>query len=105
MNGKPAWISTNQQNALYFSDDIGKWIFGSASSIGSGSSGIFANGDADCPQDVSSWIAYTNGGWLEISASDFSFECYVIGTVVEKTNWPHTIYRYKMAFFRGRGPY
>ena len=73
MNTKQAWKQKDGNNALWHTGS--QWIFGSVSRIGGRSGVIFAYGNAECPQNVSTWNFFTSNAYTTVPSSDVIFEC------------------------------
>ena len=73
VNTKQAWKQKDGNYALWHTGS--EWIFGSVSKIGGRSGVIIEYDNAECPQNVSTWIFYTSTGYTAVPSSDVIFEC------------------------------
>ena len=90
VNGKTSWISSSNNNALWYNAGSADWQMGSVNDIGTSIAGISSNGNqgiSSCPYNVPSdaW-EYWNDGWINANAIDFSIEC-LTGNEFNATLW------------------
>ena len=80
VNGKTSWISSSNNNALWYTW-VGKdWLIGNVNELGSIYGGIASNGDqggSSCPYNVpkDAWKYAANGAFIIADATDVSIEC------------------------------
>ena len=79
VNGKTSWISSSNNNALWYNPPSEDWLIGSLDDLGSSTGGIATNGNqgiSSCPYNVpnDAW-EYWNNGWNIADANDVSIEC------------------------------
>ena len=80
VNGKTSWMSTINNNALWYNAVSHDWLFGYQNDIGSSLGGISSDrnqGMSSCPYNVpkDAWEYFGNGAWIIAQANDVSIEC------------------------------
>ena len=80
VNGKTSWISTNNNNALWYDPAGEDWLIGSVDDLGTSLGGISSNGAqgrSSCPYNVpnDAWEYVDDNGWIIADANDVSIEC------------------------------
>ena len=80
MNGKTSWISSSNNDALWYSTAALDWIIGFLDDLGSSTGGIASNGNqgkSSCPYNVpnDAWMYAANGAFIIADATDVSIEC------------------------------
>jgi hypothetical protein len=79
VNGKTSWISSSNNNALWYNAAPEDWIIGSLDDLGANLGSITSNGNqgrSSCPYSVpnDAW-EYWNDAWIIADATDVSIEC------------------------------
>ena len=79
VNGKTSWISSSNNNALWYNPPSEDWLIGSLDDLGTSYGGIASNGDqgrSSCPYSVpnDAW-EYWNDAWIIADTADVSIEC------------------------------
>ena len=80
MNGKTSWISSSNNNALWYNAAPKDWIIGSLDDLGANLGTIASNGNqgiSSCPYNVpnDAWMYASNGVFIIADATDVSIEC------------------------------
>ena len=80
VNGKTSWISSSNNNALWYNTASDDWMIGSLDDLGANFGGISSTGNqgrSSCPYNVpnDAWKYAGNGAWQIADANDVSIEC------------------------------
>ena len=80
VNGKTSWISSSNNNALWYNAAPEDWIIGSLDDLGANLGYISSNGNqgiSSCPYNVptDAWMYAANGAFIIADATDVSIEC------------------------------
>ena len=80
VNGKTSWISSSNNNALWYNAASEDWIIGSLDDLGTSTGGVASNGNqgkSSCPYNVpnDAWMYAANGAFIIADATDVSIEC------------------------------
>ena len=80
VNIKTSWISSSNNNALWYNEVANDWIIGPVDYLGSSTGGISSaggQGRSSCPYTVSkdAWVYVGNSAWIIADANDVSVEC------------------------------
>jgi hypothetical protein len=79
VNGKTSWISSSNNNALWYNAAVYDWMIGSLDDLGANFGGISSTGNqgrSSCPYNVpnDAW-EYWNNAWIFAGANDVSIKC------------------------------
>ena len=80
VNGKTSWISSSNNNALWYNAAAVDWMIGSLDNLGANNGGISSIGNhgiSSCPYNVpqNAWQYAANGAFIIAEATDVSIEC------------------------------
>ena len=80
VNGKTSWISSNNNNALWYNAAANDWMIGPLGYLGTIYGGISSTGEqgrSSCPYNVpqDAWYYLANGTWTIADADDVRIEC------------------------------
>ena len=80
VNGKTSWISSSNNNALWYNPTSEDWLIGPLDNLGANSGYIASNGNqgiSSCPYNVptDAWMYAANGAFIIADATDVSIEC------------------------------
>ena len=95
MNVKIFWVSSSNNNALWYNAASDDWMIGSVDDVGASFGFISSTGDqgiSSCPYNFpnDNWM-YGNDGWIIADANDVSIEC-LTGNEFNATLWYHMPY-------------